>query len=148
MSAVHVYGRPLVDDPARTAGVSMLGVDETGFLKATPTSRTRFASAVVDIAAPKVLDLFEGRSSPSLDRWLSGQPQAWKDDIEVTVCDLHEPFRAALSRQLGHATQVADPFHVVAVGTRAVDQVRRRIQQETLGHRGAPVIRCTGPASC
>jgi transposase len=54
----------------------------------------------------------------------------------VAVTDLHEPFRAALSARLGHATQVADPFHVVGVGTRAVDTVRRRIQQETLGHRG------------
>jgi transposase len=136
MSAVQVYGRPLVDDPARSAGVSMLGVDETGFLKATPTSRTRFATAVVDIAAPKVLDLFEGRTSPALDRWLSGQPQAWKDGIAVTVCDLHEPFRAALAKHFPDATAVADPFHVVGVATRALDKARRRVQNETLGHRG------------
>ncbi|MQB02381.1 MAG: hypothetical protein GEU78_19520, partial [Actinobacteria bacterium] len=44
--------------------------------------------------------------------------------------------RAAFTCQLGHAVQVADPFHVVAVGTRAVDTVHRRVQQETLGHRG------------
>ncbi len=36
MSAVTVYGTPLVEDPARTQGAEMLGVDETSFLKATP----------------------------------------------------------------------------------------------------------------
>jgi hypothetical protein len=52
------------------------------------------------------------------------------------VCDLHEPFRAAFDDQLPHATQVADPLHVVAVGTRVIDRARRRVQNETLGHRG------------
>ena len=37
---------------------------------------------------------------------------------------------------LDHARRVADPFHVVRVGNRCVDQVRRRVQNETLGHRG------------
>jgi transposase len=31
---------------------------------------------------------------------------------------------------------VLDAFHVVRLGLDAVDQVRRRVQQETLGHRG------------
>jgi transposase len=34
------------------------------------------------------------------------------------------------------STRVLDPFHVVRLGLDAVDQVRRRVQQETLGHRG------------
>lgn len=40
---------------------------------------------------------------------------------------------------------MADPFHVVAVGTRCVDVTRRRTQNETLGHRGRtadPLYRC------
>ena len=31
---------------------------------------------------------------------------------------------------------MADPFHVVRVGGRCLDKVRRRVQNETLGHRG------------
>ena len=30
----------------------------------------------------------------------------------------------------------ADPFHVVRIANRCVDKVRRRVQNETLGHRG------------
>jgi transposase len=35
-----------------------------------------------------------------------------------------------------HATQVADPFHVVRAANERLDEVRRRVQNETLGHRG------------
>jgi transposase len=35
-----------------------------------------------------------------------------------------------------HAAQVADPFHVVRLGNTALDEVRRRVQNQTLGHRG------------
>jgi len=60
----------------------------------------------------------------------------WLGGIGVVATDLAESFRAGLSPHLDHATRVADPFHVVRVGNRCVDQVRRRVQNETLGHRG------------
>ncbi len=50
--------------------------------------------------------------------------------------DLAESYRAGLSPHLAHAERVADPFHVVPVANRCVDTVRRRVQNETLGHRG------------
>ena len=34
------------------------------------------------------------------------------------------------------ATRVLDAFHVVALAVRVVDEVRRRVQQDTTGHRG------------
>jgi Transposase len=37
---------------------------------------------------------------------------------------------------LGHATVVVDHFHAVRLANAVVDQVRRRVQQATLGHRG------------
>ena len=54
--------------------------------------------------------------------------------IEVVATDLAESLRAGLSPKLDHATRVADPFHVVRVGNRCPDKVRRRVQNETLGH--------------
>jgi transposase len=41
MRAVAEHGRPLLDDPARLDGVAALGLDETGFLKATRLAPTR-----------------------------------------------------------------------------------------------------------
>ena len=34
---------------------------------------------------------------------------------------------------------MTDPFHVTRVANRTLDQVRRRIQYETLGHRGRKI---------
>jgi transposase len=49
MRSVHEHGTPLVDDAARLEGVAALGVDETSFLKATPTSPTRWITGLVDL---------------------------------------------------------------------------------------------------
>ncbi len=46
---------------------------------------------------------------------------------------------------LPDATQVADPFHVVKLANTALDECRRRVQNDTLGHRGRkddPLYRC------
>ena len=83
-----------------------------------------------------MIDVIQGRQGPDLDHWLAHQPRAWRAGIEITVTDLHEPFRAALAARLPNATAIADPFHVVGVGTRVVDRTRRRVQRDTLGHRG------------
>ena len=60
----------------------------------------------------------------------------WLAGIGVVATDLAESYRAGLSPHLDHATRVADPFHVVRVANRCMDQVRRRVQNEQLGHRG------------
>ena len=46
------------------------------------------------------------------------------------------PYRKAYNRVLPNALQVADPFHVIRLANQRLDEVRRRVQNETLGHRG------------
>lgn len=136
MDAVTLWGEALVADPDRVGDTAAIGVDETSFLAATATERTRWVSSICDVEGHTVIDLIEGRQAPDLDGWLADQPQAWKAAVKITVSDLHEPFRSALKEHLPDATAVADPFHVVAVATRCVDATRRRVQNEVLGHRG------------
>ena len=52
------------------------------------------------------------------------------------MLDLSGPYRAAFNAAVPKARQVADPFHVVRLGNDALDDVRRRVQNQTLGHRG------------
>ena len=52
------------------------------------------------------------------------------------VLDLSGPYRAAYDAAVPDAAQVADPFHVVRLANTALDEVRRRVQNQTLGHRG------------
>ncbi|MGH9210654.1 MAG: ISL3 family transposase [Acidimicrobiales bacterium] len=134
MAAVEVYGTPLIDDPDRIARVEALGADETKWLAAKADRPICWATAVVDVARPRVWTC--SRAATDLAGWLADRDPAWRAGIATAVCDLHEPFRTAFEAQLPHATQVADPFHVVAVGTRVIDRCRRRVQNTTLGHRG------------
>ncbi len=43
---------------------------------------------------------------------------------------------ACATTMLPDAVQVADPFHLVKLANTRLDEVRRRVQHETLGHRG------------
>ena len=83
-----------------------------------------------------MIDMVEGNSARDLRRWTANAHPGWLAGIEVVATDLAESFRAGLSPGLAHARRVADPFHVVRVANRCVDAVRRRVQNETLGHRG------------
>ena len=136
MNAVIEHGTPLVDDPERVGPVRQLGVDETTYLSAKPTHPTVYATGLVDLEARILIDLVEGNGAADLRRWTENAHRRWLAGIEVVATDLAESFRAGLSPHLDHATRVADPFHVVRVGNRCLDKVRRRVQNQTLGHRG------------
>jgi transposase len=136
MNAVVEHGTPLVDDPRRVGAVEQLGVDETTYLSAKPTHPTIYATSLVDLEAKVVIDLVQGNAAADLRRWTARADPQWLKAIRVVATDLAESFRAGLSPHLDHAVRVADPFHVVRVGNRCLDKVRRRVQNETLGHRG------------
>jgi len=136
MNAVIEHGTPLVDDPDRIGPVRQLGVDETSFLAATALHPTVYATGLIDLQRHVVIDMVEGNAAADLRRWTTNADPGWLAGIGVVATDLAESFRAGLSPGLAHARRVADPFHVVRVGNRCVDQVRRRVQNETLSHRG------------
>jgi transposase len=136
MNAVIEHGTPLADDPARIGRVRQLGIDETSFLAATRDHATVYATGLVDLERHVVIDMVEGNSAADLRRWTTNADRDWLGGIKVVATDLAESFRAGLSPHLDHARRVADPFHVVRVANRCLDQVRRRVQNETLGHRG------------
>jgi transposase len=138
-AAVELHGQPLVDDPKRVGQVRALGIDEHSYLAATRRHATIYATSLVDLDRRIVIDLFEGKSAAKLRRWCSRRPRRWLRGVRVVALDLTETYRSGLSPHLAHATRVADPFHVIRVGNRMLDQVRRRVQNETLGHRGRKV---------
>jgi transposase len=136
MNAVVEHGVPLVDDPQRVGRVRQLGIDETSFLAANRHHATIFATGLVDLERHRVIDMVQGNSAADLRRWTMNADRRWLAGIKVVATDLAESFRAGLSPHLDHARRVADPFHVVRVANRCLDAVRRRVQNETLGHRG------------
>ena len=129
-------GHRWLTPPAGSGPPGPLGVDETSFLSANREHSTIYATGLVDLDARIIIDMVEGNAAVDLRRWISAQDRDWLAGIEVVATDLAESYRAGLSPDLDHALRVADPFHVVRAANRTVDKVRRRVQNETLGHRG------------
>jgi len=84
----------------------------------------------------RLLDMLEGRSKQVFKQWLAARPQSWRDGLEVVAMDGFTGFKTATTEELPDAVAVMDPFHVVRLAGDALDQCRRRVQQDTRGHRG------------
>lgn len=133
--------RVLINDPTRFDGVSVVGVDEHVWRHT--RKGDKYVTVIIDLTPvrddtgpARLLDMVEGRSKQAFKTWLASRPQAWRDGIEVVAMDGFSGFKTATTEELPDATPVLDPFHVVRLAGDALDQCRRRIQQQLHGHRG------------
>ena len=137
MAAVHRWGRALLGaDPGRTDGVSALGLDEILMFRRGPFREKHWGTTIVDTRRGILLDIVAGRSAAGAKNWIGRRTPQWRKRIRWAVMDLSGPYRKAFGDAVPHATQIADPFHVVKLANSAIDDVRRRVQNETTGGRG------------
>jgi transposase len=137
--AVITYGTPLVDeDPDRIGQVSALGLDETLFCRRGRWRTQQWCTSIVDVSPghSQLLDVVPGRDAAGPSNWLEARSTEWREAVRYGVLDLSGPYRKTFEDTLGHVTQVADPFHLVRLANTKLDQCRRRVQNETVGHRG------------
>jgi transposase len=76
------------------------------------------------------------RTRAAVAGWLGARSPAWLAAVATVALDPWRGYASALTAPLGHATVVVDHFHAIRLANTVVDQVRRRTQQTTLGHRG------------
>lgn len=134
--AVLAYGEALVDHPDRFAAVQALGLDEVLFVREGPYRRQQFSTSIVDVGRGQLLDVVPGRRGAEPAAWLENKGREWLAAVEVATLDLSGTYRAVFDATVPHAARVADPFHVVKLANEKLDECRRRVQNETLGHRG------------
>jgi transposase len=137
--AVISYGTVLVEDPERIGPVDALGLDETLFCRRGEWRKQSWSTSIVDVShhsGGQLLDVVEGRSAAGPTVWISNQPKKWRDRVRWGALDLSGPYRKTFDDALPHVVQVADPFHVVKLANSKLDECRRRVQNETFGHRG------------
>ena len=139
----------MADEESRFTGVTRLGVDEhvwhhvserpiaeggrgpkqlTGMVDLTPDEHGNTRAGL--------LDLVPGRSGKAYSDWLVERGEDFKSGVKAATLDPFHGYKNAIDDQLADATAVLDAFHVVKLGTQAVDEVRRRVQQEIHAHRG------------
>ena len=95
-----------------------------------------WATGIVDVGRGQLLDIVPGRTAQAPAAWLLARPRRWPAGVRWAVLDLSGPYRSAFDAAVPHARQVADPFCVVRLANDALDEVRRRVQNQTLAHRG------------
>jgi transposase len=91
----------------------------------------------VDITAGQgLLGQVNGRTADDVAYWLLSHRPAWRQRIDYVAIDMCTIFKSAICRVLPKARIVVDAFHVVQLGNRALDQVRRRAVRKKYGRRG------------
>ena len=133
--------RALINDPTRFDGVRVIGVDEHVW-RHTPYG-DKYVTVILDLTPirdrrgpSRLLDMIPGRSKQVFKTWLASQPDTWRENIEIVAMDGFTGFKSAAAEELPDARAVMDPFHVVHLAGNALDECRRRIQQELHHRRG------------
>lgn len=117
----HVSTKPVADGgrgPKELTGMVDLSRDQQGRVRA------------------RLLDLVPGRSGKAYADWLEERGEGFRAGVKVAALDPFQGYKTAIDEHLEDAVAAVDAFHIIKLGTAAVDECRRRIQQETLGHRG------------
>jgi transposase len=140
------YGEALLAaDTERIGEVSALGLDEVLMVRIGTRHRQHFTTQLVDVRRGQLLDVVPGRGSVEPMAWLAERGPRFRGRVEFGTLDLSGPYRKVFEVMTPKATLVADPFHVCRLANTKLDECRRRVQNETLGHRGRksdPLYRC------
>ena len=140
--AIETEAKARTANPTRLKGVRTLGVDEH-IWRPSRIGVDRAVTIMVDLSRDqdgclhaRLLDAVVGRSGSVYKAWLKAQPQGFIDGVEQAALDPFRGYANAIRDGLPDAVAVLDAFHVVRLGTQMLDEVRRRVQQDTLGRRG------------
>ncbi len=136
MEAVRDHGQPRIDHLSRLGAPTAIGLDETSWLAATATHPTLLVTGIVDLDRGQLVDVIPARSAAAVEDWLGSKPARWAAGIRHAVIDPYQPYATALANEVPDAKLVVDHFHVIRLANQALDEVRRRVQHATVGHRG------------
>lgn len=142
-AAIKPLLEQLADDPDRLAGIDTVGVDEHIWhhrpRKGKPAKEM---TGMVDLTRhdgrprARLLDLVPGRSGKAYADWLKARGTNFTGGVHTATLDPFRGYGNAIRDELEDATAVLDAFHVVKLGLQAMEETRRRVQQQLLGHRG------------
>jgi transposase len=114
-------------DPSRLEGLFEIGVDEVSWRK-----QAKFLTLVSDHRRRKIVWGKEGRDAKTLDQLFDELGAERSGELTAVSMDMSAGYAKSV-REKGHAPKAVicyDPYHVVALGNRALDKVRRSHWQE------------------
>jgi transposase len=136
-TAMLVYGSAWIEaDTKRLKETTAIGLDETLFVREGPYKTKLWSTTVCDVVNHQLMDVLPTRDFVQVAGWLDRQPHHVKDRLHYGCLDMSRVYNAVFKVVTPKATRVIDRFHVMRHALLAVDQVRRRVQQQREGHRG------------
>jgi len=108
-------------DGRRLDGLVRIGVDEISWRR-----HHRYLTCVADHDTGAIVWIAEGRNQQTLQGFFDALTDEQKRSIRAVSIDMSAGYENAVSQALPDAEVAFDPFHVVALAGRAVDQVRRQ----------------------
>ena len=109
-------------DLGRLDGLRFIGVDEVSY-----GADHKFLTCVADHERGRIAWAAEGRNAASLQAFFDGLTDEQEASIQAVSIDMSAGYEKVIRSEQGvpHAQVCFDPFHVVQLGGKAVDQVRR-----------------------
>ena len=107
-------------DRRRLDGLVFIGVDEVNY-----GADHKFLTCVADHHRGAIVWATEGRNAVSLQAFFDGLTPEQKASIKAISIDMSAGYEKAINKSVPDAQIAFDPFHVIQLGGRAADQVRR-----------------------
>jgi transposase len=123
----------------RLANLSRIGIDELSYKKG-----HKYVTCVVDHDSGRLVWAAPGRDKATLHAFFDLLGEDRCAQITHVSADGAEWIAAVVAERCPAAVQAADPFHVVAWATEALDQVRRDVWNNARGGKGRATPRSTG----
>jgi transposase len=136
-TAMLIYGSALLRaDTKRLKETTAIGLDETLFLREGRYKRKLWSTTVCDVINHQLIDVIPTRDYVEVAGWLHGRPHHVRENLEYGCLDMSKVYDAVFKVVTPKAKRVIDHFHVIRHANFAVEQTRRRVQQQIHGHRG------------
>jgi transposase len=116
------------------AGLSRIGIDDFSHRKG-----HRYLTVVVDHDTGRLVWAAPGRDKATVEKFLDLLGKERCGQLELVSCDMAESIAGAIAKRCPNAIRCVDPFHVIALATDALDEVRREVwnQARRAGHKQA-----------
>jgi transposase len=119
--AVTVYGAALLAADRKRLTTRAIGLDETSFVRAAGQARPSLVTTVADVEHHQIIDILPTRNYVDVAAFIDKQSPGWKGQIAYGALDMSATYAAVYSVTRPKAAQVVDPFHVIALASRALE---------------------------
>jgi len=123
-SVAAIVRRVVADelDRRRLGGLYLIGVDEVSYRRG-----QRYLTLVADHADGAVVWAGKGRGASTLGLFFDELGEQETAKLRAVSIDMSGGYQKAIRERAAHVSVCFDPFHVVALANRALDELRRQL---------------------